>query len=112
MPAEVVELYQETPVRWKIHIVPEPVAQRRRTSCPMSRRGIGRRTNAIFEADGRVRRPALPPLATPLTISPLDRRNTKIMPCNADITAQPARVGPIEAPEDYPHISPYQGVLP
>ena len=44
--------------------------------------------------------------------STLDRRNTKIMPCNADITMQPVRVGPIEAREDYPHISAYQGVLP
>jgi hypothetical protein len=39
--------------------------------------------------------------------SVLDRRNTKITPCNADIAMQPARVGPIEAREDYPHISVY-----
>jgi len=48
MPAEVDELYQETLVREKGHIVPEPVAQRRRTSCPISGQGIARRTNAII----------------------------------------------------------------
>ena len=32
--------------------------------------------------------------------SVLDRRNMKITPCRAKITM---RVGPIEAPEDYPH---------
>jgi hypothetical protein len=42
MPAEVVELYQKELVRWKVHIVPEPVAQRRRTSCPISMWGIAR----------------------------------------------------------------------
>jgi len=105
MPAEVDELYQKTLVRRKGHIVPEPVAQRR--SCSIPRRGIAGRTNAIFETDGRVWRPAPPPLPDAAYNSVLDRRNTKITPRNVDIAMQPARIGPIEAREHYPHISLY-----
>jgi hypothetical protein len=48
MPTEVGQLYQNALVRGKGHIVPEPVAQRRRTSCSISGQGTARRTNAII----------------------------------------------------------------
>jgi hypothetical protein len=112
MPAEVDELYQKTLGRGKGHIVPEPVAQRRRTSCPISRQGIARRANAIIRNGRRGATTSAAPARDAAYNSVLERRNTKITPCNADIAMRAARVDPIEAREDYPHISLYLGVLP
>jgi hypothetical protein len=110
MPAEVDELYQKKLVRGKGHIVPEPVAQRRRTSCPISRQGIARRANAIIRNGRQGATTSAATARDAAYNSVLDRRKTKIAPCNADITM---RVGPIEAREDYPiYVSFYWGVLP